>query len=167
MKLSKKGRYAVTAMMDLALHSDRGTITLNNISVGKEISMSYMEQLFAQLRRHGLVKGTRGPGGGYRLARSPREISIAEILNAVNDSADDMDGDGNGVDRSLSHELWTELSERIYGFLEQMTLAQFIEGPAKEKASRRLAEHTGAEAFADLAKGKTAAIAAGSFESAH
>ncbi|OGT21682.1 MAG: hypothetical protein A2V90_00370 [Gammaproteobacteria bacterium RBG_16_57_12] len=123
MKLSKKGRYAVTAMMDLALHSQEGPFTLANISFSQEISVSYMEQLFAMLRKHNLVIGTRGPGGGYRLAKSPEQITIAEILCAVEDGVSDMQSESEALP---SHALWNKLSTKIYDFLNDLTLAEFI-----------------------------------------
>lgn len=130
MKLSKKGRYAVTAMMDLAFQSAKGPVTLTSISVGQEISMSYMEQLFARLRKAGLVKGTRGPGGGYRLSRAPGQITIAEILKAVDDSIEAINshkGEVANLD-DLSHALWNQLSSRIFTFLDNITLADLLEG---------------------------------------
>lgn len=130
MKLSKKGRYAVTAMMDLALQSAKGPVTLTSISIGQEISMSYMEQLFARLRKQGLVKGTRGPGGGYRLSRAPGQITIAEILKAVDDSIEAVQSSkANPEDANdLSHALWNQLSSRIFDFLDNITLADLLEG---------------------------------------
>lgn len=130
MKLSKKGRYAVTAMMDLAFQSAKGPVTLTSISVGQEISMSYMEQLFARLRKAGLVKGTRGPGGGYRLSRAPGQITIAEILKAVDDSIEAINSSkSEAVDlNDLSHVLWNQLSSRIFSFLDNITLADLLEG---------------------------------------
>lgn len=130
MKLSKKGRYAVTAMMDLAFQSAKGPVTLTSISVGQEISMSYMEQLFARLRKAGLVKGTRGPGGGYRLSRAPGQITIAEILKAVDDSVEAINSsktEAMDLD-DLSHVLWNQLSARIFSFLDNITLADLLEG---------------------------------------
>jgi Rrf2 family iron-sulfur cluster assembly transcriptional regulator len=123
MKLSKKGRYAVTAMMDLALHSNQGPFTLANISFSQEISVSYMEQLFAMLRKHGLVVGTRGPGGGYRLARPVENITIAEILNAVEDGVTPLYSEHTNLP---SHALWNKLSHKIYDFLADLSLAEFI-----------------------------------------
>lgn len=130
MKLSKKGRYAVTAMMDLAFQSAKGPVTLTSISVGQEISMSYMEQLFARLRKAGLVKGTRGPGGGYRLSRAPGQITIAEILKAVDDSVEAINTGMNAFEEhnDLSHALWNQLSTRIFAFLDNITLADLLEG---------------------------------------
>ena len=88
MKLSTKGRYAVTAMMDLALHDNDGPVTLSDISSCQGISLSYLEQLFSLLRQSGLVQGVRGPGGGYRLSKPPTQINIAEIIDAVDEKID-------------------------------------------------------------------------------
>ena len=133
MRLSTKGRYSVTAMMDLAIHDQAGPVTLADISQCQGISLSYLEQLFSRLRKAGLVKGVRGPGGGYRLAKPATDISIAEIINAVDESVDvtRCSGEGNCQDgeRCLTHELWTELSDRLYKFLDGITLAKFVDRP--------------------------------------
>ncbi len=141
MKLSTKGRYAVTAMMDLAIHDREGPVTLADISQTQGISLSYLEQLFAKLRKRGLVEGVRGPGGGYRLARMPHQITVAEIITAVDENVDVMrcHGDGNCQDgvRCLTHELWAELSNRLYEFLDGITLDQFVERPEIREIARR------------------------------
>jgi Rrf2 family iron-sulfur cluster assembly transcriptional regulator len=133
MRLSTKGRYSVTAMLDLAIHDKAGSVTLADISQCQGISLSYLEQLFAKLRKAGLVKGVRGPGGGYRLARPASEISIAEIICSVDENVDvtNCKGEGNCKDGSkcLTHELWTALSNKLYDFLSGITLAQFVERP--------------------------------------
>ena len=135
MKLSKKGRYAVTAIMDLVLKSPFGPTTLNNISVSQEISMSYMEQLFARLRKHGLVQGTRGPGGGYRLARNPDEITIAQVLEAVDDDAQALNGHKKDIN-DLSHLMWDELSSKVANYLGSITVQDLLDqsGYAEEMA---------------------------------
>lgn len=133
MKLSTKGRYAVTAMMDLALHEARGPVTLAEISQGQGISLSYLEQLFAQLRRQRLVRGVRGPGGGYRLARSAAEITVADIIMAVDESVDatrcGSRDEGRDGERCLTHDLWSELSGQIQGFLDGITLEALARQP--------------------------------------
>lgn len=134
MKLSTKGRYAVTAMMDLALHETRGPVTLADISRCQGISLSYLEQLFAGLRRRGLVSGVRGPGGGYRLARPAGEITVADVIVAVDENVDATRCRGrencqNG-ERCLTHDLWSELSARIYSFLDGITLADLAAEPS-------------------------------------
>ena len=131
MKLSTKGRYAVTAMMDLAIHEKFGPVTLSDISVCQGISLSYLEQIFARLRRDGLITGTRGPRGGYRLARPSDQITIADIITAVSENIDTTRCEGkencqNG-ERCLTHELWSDLSAQIHNFLNGITLAQFAE----------------------------------------
>lgn len=133
MKLSTKGRYAVTAMMDLVLHQQNGPVTLAEISRCQNISLSYLEQLFARLRRAGLVRGVRGPGGGYRLARQPMGISVAEVIEAVDENLDATRCRGkqncdNGQ-ACLTHNLWSELSEQIRGFLSGISLADLAARP--------------------------------------
>ncbi len=127
MKLTTKGRYAVTAMLDLALHRDKGPISLAEISMRQGISLSYLEQLFARLRRNSLVKSTRGPGGGYSLARAPKDIAIAEIITAVDERVDSTGCGGNEDcqehQRCLTHGLWQELSAQIRLFLSEISLA--------------------------------------------
>ena len=133
MRLSTKGRYSVTAMLDLAIHDKAGPVTLADISQCQGISLSYLEQLFAKLRKSGLVKGVRGPGGGYRLARPASEISIGEIISAVDESVDVTrcggKADCDNGDACLTHELWSELSKRLYEFLDNITLSQFVDRP--------------------------------------
>lgn len=133
MRLSTKGRYSVTAMLDLAIHDKAGPVTLGDISQCQGISLSYLEQLFSNLRKSGLVKGVRGPGGGYRLARPASEISIAEIITAVDENVDVTrcrgQGDCQEGERCLTHELWSDLSDRLYNFLDGITLAQFVDRP--------------------------------------
>jgi Rrf2 family iron-sulfur cluster assembly transcriptional regulator len=130
MRLSTKGRYAVTAMLDLALHSDKGPVTLADISVNQGISLSYLEQLFAALRGKELVRGIRGPGGGYYLAKDATDISIADIICAVDEWVEftRCGGRENCQDgkRCLTHALWNELSDQIFQFLADITLAQLV-----------------------------------------
>jgi len=131
MRLTTKGRYAVTAMLDLAINQQTRPVTLHDIASNQEISLSYLEQLFARLRRSGLVKGTRGPGGGYRLARRPGEISIADIITSVDENIDITRCGGRencrDGERCLTHELWADLSEKIFHFLDEITLGELIE----------------------------------------
>jgi Rrf2 family iron-sulfur cluster assembly transcriptional regulator len=133
MRLSTKGRYGVTAMMDLAIHDNAGPVTLADISQCQGISLSYLEQLFAKLRKHNLVEGVRGPGGGYRLSRPADQISVAEIISAVDEKVDatkcNNQGDCQNGERCLTHDLWTELSDRLYTFLSGITLSQFVNRP--------------------------------------
>lgn len=140
MKLSTKGRYAVTAMMDLALHESQGPVTLADVSRCQGISLSYLEQLFARLRRHKLVKGVRGPGGGYRLGRPASEITVADVIVAVDENIDATRCRGrrdchNGS-ACLTHDLWSELSQQIYSFLAGITLAELAARPAVREVAQ-------------------------------
>ena len=131
MRLTTKGRYAVTAMLDLAIHAQTGPVSLNDISGRQGISLSYLEQLFAKLRRGGLVASVRGPGGGYRLSRDGSDINVAEVVDAVNESMDatrcNRRGDCQDGEECLTHHLWLELSDQIHAFLRGITLAQLIQ----------------------------------------
>ncbi|RLA06760.1 MAG: Fe-S cluster assembly transcriptional regulator IscR [Gammaproteobacteria bacterium] len=133
MRLSTKGRYAVTAMMDIALHQKQGPVTLAEISQCQGISLSYLEQLFAKLRKEGLVKGVRGPGGGYSLAKSPDQISVADIIQSVDEKLDMTKCGGKGNcsngDKCLSHQLWFDLSCKLYKFLNGIKLDQYVNRP--------------------------------------
>ncbi len=141
MRLTTKGRYAVTAMLDLALHYDQGAVTLAEIARRQSISLSYLEQLFARLRRAGLVDSVRGPGGGYNLARDPSQISIAEVVIAINENIDARRCGGNancnGDDRCLTHQLWEDLSARIYDFLAGITLGTLVSQPDVQELALR------------------------------
>lgn len=131
MRLTTKGRYAVTALLDLAINQSNGTISLADISTRQEISLSYLEQLFSKLRRRGLVTSVRGPGGGYRLAVDTNDINIADIVDAVDESIDatNCNGRGNCHEGSmcLTHHLWMDLSVQIRDFLKSISLAALIE----------------------------------------
>ena len=133
MRLSTKGRYAVTAMMDIALHEKQGPVTLAEISQCQGISLSYLEQLFAKLRKEGLVKGVRGPGGGYSLARPSDQISVADIIQSVDENLDMTKCGGKGNcsngDKCLSHQLWFDLSCKLYKFLNGIKLDQYVNRP--------------------------------------
>jgi Rrf2 family iron-sulfur cluster assembly transcriptional regulator len=131
MRLTTKGRYAVTAMLDLAIHYQDGPITLADISKRQGISLSYLEQLFSRLRKNGLVDSARGPGGGYRLSRAAAEINVADVITAVDEKVDAMrcEGKGNCQDNGpcLTHDLWCDLSDQIYSFLKGIDLGQLVE----------------------------------------
>jgi len=132
MKLSTKARYAITAMMDLALHENSKPVTLADISDYQGISLSYLEQLFAKLRKHKLVNGVRGPGGGYRLAKPSTELTVAEIVSAINEKAGDEEkqpelAQERPSERVKLDEMWDCLSLRLYNFLNDMTLSEFVE----------------------------------------
>ena len=130
MRLTTKGRYAVTAMLDLALNESRGPIRLAAISERQGISLSYLEQLFANLRRSELVCSVRGPGGGYRLNRDATQISVAEVISAVNEDTDATRCGGRGDcqdgDTCLTHHLWLDLSDRIREFLTEISLGDLV-----------------------------------------
>jgi len=132
MRLTTKGRFAVTAMVDLAMRGGNGPVTLATISQRQKISLSYLEQLFGKLRRKNIVESVRGPGGGYYLARPGSKISIAEIVTAVDEPLDatKCGGKGNCLGENqpcLTHDLWMGLSEKIYGYLEEVTLQQMVD----------------------------------------
>ncbi|KZY74870.1 Fe-S cluster assembly transcriptional regulator IscR [Oleiphilus sp. HI0071] len=130
MRLTTKGRYAVTAMLDLALHSEAGPVSLSDISARQGISLSYLEQLFSKLRRKALVSSIRGPGGGYVLGEMQRDASIASIIDAVDESIDStkcqQKGDCQQGQKCLTHHLWSDLSEQIHSFLDDITLEQLM-----------------------------------------
>jgi Rrf2 family iron-sulfur cluster assembly transcriptional regulator len=133
MRLSTKGRYAVTAMMDIALHDKQGPVTLAEISQCQGISLSYLEQLFSKLRKQGLVKGVRGPGGGYRLAKPSNQISVADIIQSVDEKLDMTKCGGKGNcsngEKCLTHQLWFDLSCKLYNFLSGIKLDQYVNRP--------------------------------------
>lgn len=130
MRLTTKGRYAVTAMLDLALHANDNPVPLADISQRQDISLSYLEQLFAKLRKQGLVDSTRGPGGGYRLSRPAAEITVVNVLTAIDEKIDTTrcGGKGDCQDGSpcLTHELWCDLSQQIYDFLGGINLGELV-----------------------------------------
>lgn len=136
MKLGSKGRYAVMAMVDLALHGGERPISLAEIAVRQEISLSYLEQLFARLRRCGLVSSVRGPGGGYRLARDAAAISVVEVVDAVDESMRVTRCKGNqpttgcmsNRSRCVTHVLWADLGDHIRGFLAAVSLQDVCDG---------------------------------------
>ena len=155
MRLTTKGRYAVTAMLDLALHGLERPVSLADISGRQDISLSYLEQLFAKLRRNGLVSSVRGPGGGYRLSRGGHEIFVAQIIDAVNETVD-----ATGCNRTancqrgetcLTHHLWCDLSDQIHGFLSQISLSNLVE--------RREVQHISARQDARDVQGETVSLA--------
>lgn len=135
MRLTSKGRYAVMAMADLALHGGaERAVPLQEVARRQEISLSYLEQLFARMRRAGLVAGVRGPGGGYRLARGPAETSVADIIAAVNEpikATRCKEGSAKScigkTGRCIAHGLWQEMGDRIHSFLASVTLADILE----------------------------------------
>jgi Rrf2 family iron-sulfur cluster assembly transcriptional regulator len=138
MRLTTKGRYAVTAMLDLALHGEDGPVSLADIADRQDISLSYLEQLFARLRKRELVSSIRGPGGGYRLGLKPDRIDVAGVITAVDERLDSTacGGAGNchGDKRCLTHELWQDLSNSIYDYLSSISLQDLLD---KQLAKKR------------------------------
>ena len=144
MRLTTKGRFAVTAMLDLAINETQDTldnkpVTLAAISERQDISLSYLEQLFSKLRRQGLVKSVRGPGGGYNLAKAYNEISVSEIINAVDEQIDATQCGGNenckDEGRCMTHDLWTALNTKILEYLAGVTLADMV---ASQKEGKKI-----------------------------
>ena len=133
MRLTTKGRFAVTAMIDLALRSHSGPVALAAISQRQQISLSYLEQLFGKLRRHELVESTRGPGGGYTLARKAEDITVADIIVAVDEALDatgcggkeNCMGDDTG--RCMTHDLWTSLNNKMIEYLDSISLKKLVD----------------------------------------
>ena len=131
MRLTTKGRFAVTAMIDLGLRQHRGPVTLAGISQRQRISLSYLEQLFAKLRRHQLVESTRGPGGGYRLAKPMELVSVADIIFAVDEPMDTPQfaskENGDNAQRCTTLELWTSLNRQMIDFLDSVSLRDLVD----------------------------------------
>ncbi len=138
MRLTTKGRFAVTAMVDLTLSGGHGPVTMAAISERQRISLSYLEQLFGKLRRNQIVESVRGPGGGYHLARTADKITIAEIIQAVDETleASACGGKANCLDerQCLTHDLWMGLNDRIFEYLSSVTLQQLVDNQACSSA---------------------------------
>jgi Rrf2 family iron-sulfur cluster assembly transcriptional regulator len=143
MRLTTKGRFAVTAMIDLAMREGEGPVTLAGIAERQSISLSYLEQLFGKLRRHELVSSVRGPGGGYTLARSMADVTVADIIVAVDEPLDatQCGGKGNCHDEHvcMTHELWTNLNRHMFDFLDSVTLGALVE--QQHQSSAKVAVH--------------------------
>lgn len=141
MRLTTKGRYAVTAMLDLALHATNGPVNLGDISGRQEISLSYLEQLFAKLKNNQLVTSVRGPGGGYKLSRPAEEVFVAQIVDSVDESIDATNcggaGDCQNGEVCLTHYLWCDLSEQIHTFLSGISLASLIVRREVQEVAKR------------------------------
>jgi Rrf2 family transcriptional regulator, iron-sulfur cluster assembly transcription factor len=158
-RLTTKGRYAVTAMLDLAIHHGSGPIALADIAQRQGISLSYLEQLFSRLRKRSLVSSVRGPGGGYNLARGADVISIAEVIAAVDENVDTTRCGGahncqnNGP--CLTHDLWQDLSERIYDYLNRISLQDLVE----RKEVREVAAHQRSSREVRLDDGRECVVA--------
>lgn len=154
MRLTTKGRYAVTAMLDLALHSNEGPVSLAEISGRQEISLSYLEQLFAKLRQNDLVRSVRGPGGGYRIKHPLDQVFVAQIIDAVNESVDATNCNGAGNcqhgEVCLTHYLWADLSQQIHRFLSGISLASLV---ARQEVKEVAFRQDGIDLSAALAAG--------------
>ena len=141
MRLTTKGRFAVTAMIDVAMNGTRGPVTLAAVSERQRISLSYLEQLFGKLRRHGLVDSVRGPGGGYNLARPAEHVSVADVILAVDEPIDatQCGGRENCHDdhRCMTHDLWAALNAHIFSFLRSVTLAQLVAEQRQKQAEKQ------------------------------
>jgi len=161
MKLSTKGRYAVTAMLDLALNANNGNkVTLADISEFQGISLSYLEQLFAKLRQTKLVTGTRGPGGGYRLSRPASEITIAEIIHAVDESTGKEKVMKLDERHQKTQQLWQILSNNINDYLSQISLGDLIEGNERETlpANDNQADVLSIDSWSSQQRGRTSVL---------
>tara|TARA_R110000823_G_scaffold47903_16_gene121920 strand:- start:9202 stop:9696 length:495 start_codon:yes stop_codon:yes gene_type:complete len=153
MRLTTRGRYAVTSMLDLALNQEGGPIPLAGIAARQSISLSYLEQLFSQLRRNGLVRSVRGPGGGYHLGQPAEHISVAQVIEAVNESTDATRCGGKGDcqqgDTCLTHHLWMDLSDQIHAFLHAISLADLVERKEILAIARKQQEQAQADSSAE------------------
>lgn len=138
MRLTTKGRFAVTAMIDLGLNGGERPVTLSAISERQNISLSYLEQLFAKLRRHAIVESVRGPGGGYCLARSAAEITVADVIIAVDEPLDATQCGGRenckSEHRCMTHDLWSTLNSRMYDYLSSVSLADLVARQREKEA---------------------------------
>lgn len=136
MRLSTKSRYAVTSLLDLVMHSDEGPVSLSDISVRQGISLSYLEQLFAKMRRNKLVISTRGPGGGYSLGGTPDQVCIADVINAVDEELQIAEYSADSPEPCLTEMLWQELSSEIENYLTTISLADMMENEEVQALSR-------------------------------
>lgn len=155
MRLTTKGRFAVTAMIDLALRSGKGPVTLSGISQRQAISLSYLEQLFGKLRRHEIVESIRGPGGGYSLARKADKVTVADIIIAVDEPLDATQCGGketcHGADaatgaRCMTHELWATLNEKMVDYLDSVSLQDLVDQQKHKNSEQVVVLHRNAAA---------------------
>ncbi|HEX7634307.1 MAG TPA: Fe-S cluster assembly transcriptional regulator IscR [Noviherbaspirillum sp.] len=145
MRLTTKGRFAVTAMIDLALREDKGPVTLSGISQRQEISLSYLEQLFGKLRRHEIVESVRGPGGGYTLARRAEDVTVADIIIAVDEPLDatqcggkeNCHGHEHGT-RCMTHDLWATLNAKMVEYLDSVSLKDLVDQQKQKNAENNV-----------------------------
>ena len=145
MRLSTKSRYAITTILELAVHRSKGPVTLSDISEKQGISVSYLEQLFAALRAKGLVRGVRGPGGGYFLGAEPQKISIADVICAVDDYVEYTRSNarlrGHTGQRNATNDLWDDLSDQIFSFLSSITLHDLVQQGQLNHAAQNYGDH--------------------------
>ena len=157
MKLTTKGRFAVTAMLDLVVHSARGQVTLAQIATRQNISQAYLEQLFGKLRRGGVIESVRGPGGGYKLSRPAQSISVAEIITSVEEPIDSTQCGGKvnclGEKRCMTHQLWENLNFTVQNYLQSVTLADLANPAVSDTQIMAMPTN-----FKKLASLKTAAL---------
>jgi Rrf2 family transcriptional regulator, iron-sulfur cluster assembly transcription factor len=150
MRLTTKGRFAVTAMLDVAIHGRRGPVTLSGIATRQHISLSYLEQLFGKLRKHDLVDSVRGPGGGYQLARPPELVTVADIIHAVEEPLDSTQCGGRencrGERRCMTHDLWADLNTTVNQFLQGVSLRTLIDRHASRESHIQMLASLAAEA---------------------
>ncbi len=154
MRMTTKGRFAVTAMLDLAMHGGKGPVALAGISQRQSISLSYLEQLFGRLRRHTLVESVRGPGGGYTLARDLENVSVADIITAVDEPLDATQCGGkencHEERRCMTHDLWAKLNDKMYEYLDSVKLSDLVAQQAARKETVKVMQDR---------RGKEAAVA--------
>ena len=169
MRLTTKGRFAVTAMIDLALRSSDGPVTLAGISERQKISLSYLEQLFGKLRRYSLVDSVRGPGGGYCLARSGSQITVADIVRAVDETLDATQCGGHenckNDERCMTHELWATLNAKMFEYLSSVTLTDLVEKQLRKlggeaSSLKRKGSDTGKIIDGAIPRSKTVSVSA-------
>ncbi len=145
MRLTTKGRFAVTAMLDLAMHAQDGPVALASVSTRQKISLSYLEQLFSKLRRGSLVESVRGPGGGYNLARPLNQLTVADIIKAVEEPIDSRQCEGRdnclGNRRCMTHDLWEDLNTTVIDYLNGVTLAQLVQKQRTQTVSAPVSLH--------------------------
>jgi Rrf2 family iron-sulfur cluster assembly transcriptional regulator len=144
MRLTTKGRFAVTAMIDLALRGEAGPVALASVSERQKISLSYLEQLFGKLRRYKLVDSVRGPGGGYCIARPLTMVTVADIIRAVDEQLDATQCGGrencHDEHRCMTHDLWSTLNSKMYEYLSSVTLGDLVEREKQKRSSKTLGE---------------------------
>jgi Rrf2 family transcriptional regulator, iron-sulfur cluster assembly transcription factor len=141
MRVGPKGKHAVIAVLDVAQHADGKAVPLSDVARRSQISLSYLEQLFASLRRDGIVRSARGPGGGYRLSRAPEEISIGSIIRSVEEDRTNMAEPGPRAEAAVTSSLWSSLDGLVESFLTKISIADVLEGRVRQPERQREPEH--------------------------